>query len=174
MCEDINARIIIKQGAGVPTIPVSPDHRNGDWIDTDIYEGELYMDTNTGLTYTSNGGVIILSSGLPTSRVWKAIITQTGTNAPALTVIENTLGVTVTPSYSAVGSYVLSGFASLLDTTSSDISFGMDFQPSYLEHSRCLIATTSTIALSTYSSGALANDVLINASIIRTLTVTVY
>ena len=40
MCQDLNARIVIKQGSGVPTIPVSADHRNGDWLTTDIYEGE--------------------------------------------------------------------------------------------------------------------------------------
>lgn len=58
MCQDTYARMIIKQGSGVPTIPVSTDHRNGDWIATDIYEGEFYMDTDTGIIYTSNGGVI--------------------------------------------------------------------------------------------------------------------
>jgi hypothetical protein len=59
---DKTARIIIKQGVGVPTIPVSTDHRNGDWIATDIYEGEQYMDTNTGLVYTRNGLTIVPSS----------------------------------------------------------------------------------------------------------------
>lgn len=55
---DKYARMIIKQGSGVPTIPASSDHRNGDWIATDIYDGELYLDIATGIIYTSNGGVI--------------------------------------------------------------------------------------------------------------------
>lgn len=59
MCYDEKKRQVIKRGAGVPTIPVSTDHRNGDWIDTDIYEGELYMDLNTGQTYTRSGATII-------------------------------------------------------------------------------------------------------------------
>lgn len=59
MCYDKFERRVIKMGAGVPTIPVSTDHRNGDWIATDIYEGELYMDTNTGQTYTRSGSTII-------------------------------------------------------------------------------------------------------------------
>jgi len=59
---DKTARIIIKLGQGLPTIPVSTDHRNGDWIATDIYEGEQYMDTNTGLVYTRNGSTIVPSS----------------------------------------------------------------------------------------------------------------
>jgi len=58
MCQDTYARMIIKMGSGVPTIPASTDHRNGDWIATDIYEGELYMDTTSGIIYTSLGGVI--------------------------------------------------------------------------------------------------------------------
>jgi len=171
MCEDLNARIIIKQGSGVPTIPVSADHRNGDWIDTDIYEGELYQDTDSGLTYTRNSFGIVTSDGKPTSKVWKAIILQAGTSAPVLTVVENTLGVTVVSSYSVVGGYGLSGFAGLL---TGNISISMDFQLSYLEHSRCLVSTSSLLSLSTYLSGVLANDVLAISTIIRTITVTVY
>jgi hypothetical protein len=53
--------MIIKKESGVPTIPASADHRNGDWIATDIYEGELYMDTDTGAVYTRNAGQISLS-----------------------------------------------------------------------------------------------------------------
>lgn len=59
MCYDEKKRQVIKRGAGLPTIPASTDHRNGDWIDTDIYEAELYMDTNTGQTYTRSGATII-------------------------------------------------------------------------------------------------------------------
>lgn len=65
MCEDKYVRMQIKMGAGLPTIPISSDHRNGDWIDTDIYEGEQYMNTVTGAIYTRNGATIIASqSGL--------------------------------------------------------------------------------------------------------------
>ena len=38
---DETRRIIIKKGAGVPTIPTSVDHRDGSWLATDIYEGEF-------------------------------------------------------------------------------------------------------------------------------------
>ena len=59
---DETRRIIIKKGAGVPTIPTSPDHRDGSWIATDIYEGEFYLDTATGITYTrSNGSVVVFN-----------------------------------------------------------------------------------------------------------------
>jgi hypothetical protein len=38
--------MVTKQGSGVATIPPSADHRNGDWISTDIYQGEMYLDTD--------------------------------------------------------------------------------------------------------------------------------
>lgn len=49
---DETRRIIIKKGAGTPTIPTSPDHRDGSWLSTDLYIGEFYMDTVTGSIYT--------------------------------------------------------------------------------------------------------------------------
>jgi hypothetical protein len=49
---DETRRIIIKKGVGVPTIPTSPDHRDGSWLATDIYIGEFYMNTTTGSIYT--------------------------------------------------------------------------------------------------------------------------
>jgi len=64
MCKDENVRIVIKQGSGVPTVPVSADHRNGDWIATDIYEGEQYQDTDTGIVYTrSSTGIEVVGGG---------------------------------------------------------------------------------------------------------------
>lgn len=56
---DITKRIIIKKGAGAPTIPSSSDHRDGTWLATDIYEGELYLDTVAGLNYTRYGSTIV-------------------------------------------------------------------------------------------------------------------
>lgn len=58
-------RMVQKPGNGIATIPPSTDHQNGDWIDTDIYEGELYLDLNTGIVYTRNGSDIVeFKSGL--------------------------------------------------------------------------------------------------------------
>jgi len=58
------ARIIIKNAAGLPTIPPSPDHDNGDWILTDIYEFEPYVDNLTGQLYTRVGATIVPLPGL--------------------------------------------------------------------------------------------------------------
>jgi len=52
-------RIIIKKGIGTPTIPSSSDHTDGTWLASDIYEGELYLDTVTGLNYTRYDSTIV-------------------------------------------------------------------------------------------------------------------
>lgn len=53
MCsENQYARIVSKVGSGLPTVPVSASHNDGDWLATDIYEGELYIDSDTGKIYT--------------------------------------------------------------------------------------------------------------------------
>ena len=65
-CTDNKTRIINKKGAGIATVPTSPDHRDTSWLSTDIYEGEWYLDTDTGYAYTRNGGAIIpLFVGIP-------------------------------------------------------------------------------------------------------------
>ena len=55
---DETRRIIMKVGTGIATVPTSSDHRNGDWIATDIYDGEFYLNIANGKIYTSNAGVI--------------------------------------------------------------------------------------------------------------------
>lgn len=49
----------------LPTIPVSSDHRNGDWLPTDIYKGEWFFNSADGTMYTrgENGIVPIVGSG---------------------------------------------------------------------------------------------------------------
>jgi len=105
---DIKRRQVIKRSTGVATVPVSADHRNGDWIVTDIYEGELMQDITTGLMYTRTGNEITRSDGSPTYKQFKAKISQTGSNPPTIyaTAI-NTLGIVPTLTYSGVGEYFI-------------------------------------------------------------------
>jgi len=167
---DQSARILIKQGSGVPTIPASTDHRNGDWIATDIYEGELYMDTDTGLVYTSNGGIIQMADGRTKQAVWKASITQTGVSAPSLTVLENTLGVTITPTYTSVGNYALTGFSSLL-TGSFEMSIDYNVGPT--KHAAVYNTTSSVMLVQTHDGGVVTDGVL-GGTTVHTITVVKY
>jgi hypothetical protein len=91
---DRYARMIIKRGQGPATVPPSADHRNGDWIETDIYEGELYMDTDTGIVYIRSNGTIITVDG-PTAKTYEALLSQSGTSNPTVIENENTIGAIV-------------------------------------------------------------------------------
>jgi hypothetical protein len=53
-----NARMIIKRGRALPTVPASNDNNDGTWVSTDIFEGELYLDTTNGKLYTRIGNDI--------------------------------------------------------------------------------------------------------------------
>jgi hypothetical protein len=161
MCGDKTARLIIKRGSGVPTIPVSADHRNGDWLVTDIYEGEQYLDTDTGITYTRNGSSIEAvggGAGEIQPKVWKAQILQESTDAPVLNVLVNTLDVTITPTYSSVGTFFLNGFDSKL-TDGTCIERNMNFQSAndFIDISR---TSSSIIVIATSNSGTLSNDII--------------
>jgi hypothetical protein len=79
MSETQYARIITKASTGVPTIPPSADHSNGDWVSTDIYEHELYLDDATGKIYTNIGGVITdLAPTSPDTNIYNTDGTLTG------------------------------------------------------------------------------------------------
>jgi len=155
---DQSARILIKQGSGVPTIPASTDHRNGDWIATDIYDGEFYLDTDTGLTYTRNGSIITMSTGRKAQVIWKALITQTGTNAPVLTVVENSLGITATPGYTSAGIYTIGGFA-------GNLVAPLEIENNFLTSNTAItcavaIADVNTLFIETDNVGVATNGLL--------------
>jgi hypothetical protein len=99
-------RAAIKQGSGIPTIPVSTDHRNGDWIATDIYVGEMYLDLDTGMVYTRSGNDIVQPDGSPPTLVWEGTLSQTGVLAPTVDAVNrNSLGGTIVLTYIAAGNY---------------------------------------------------------------------
>lgn len=158
MCDDEFKRIITKRGSGIPTIPASADHRNGDWIDTDIYEGEFYQDTDTGLVYTRNGADITMSDGSLVKDVYKAVISQTGTSDPVIEQeLENTLGLTVSTGYITAGAYSISGLdgnaARVVEVTLSGLGVDQEFS------SRPTSA--NAISLNTYVSGVGTDGVLV-------------
>lgn len=110
----------IKQGSGVPTIPASASHQNGDWIATDIYEGEQYQDKDTGITYTRSGANIVKSGSVPNETVvLKFRIYQLGTAAPTVVLYFNPFNFTITTIRDAAGIYRVLGMTGelLTDTT---------------------------------------------------------
>ena len=96
-----------------------------------------------------------------------ALISQTGTNAPTATVLENSLGGTPTFSYITIGNYDLtltSAFPASKTWVvggSADISAGGgDFATLDIKRS-----TDNIIKLRTYDNFTPANDMLVNTSI---------
>ena len=121
MCNDKVERRAIKRGSGVPTIPVSTDHRNGDWIATDIYEGEMYQDDDTGIVYTRNGTGIVKSGSTPNEDVIiKFRIYQTGTAAPTVIEYFNPYTYTLTTVRDAAGIYRVQGMTGNLFTDTNE------------------------------------------------------
>jgi hypothetical protein len=98
--------------------------------------------------------------------VWEALITQTSTNAPVLTVLKNTLGITASPTYVGVGGYTIGGFAGNL-TGSIKIEKNM---PSldYNKYFVLAILNTNTLTLETGDITSIpANGLLIIGSYIK-------
>jgi len=93
-------------------------------------------------------------------KVYKAQISQAGTSAPTLVELVNTLGVTVTPSYGVAGVYTLSGFTGLI-TGLTEVNITCP-DNGVLSAKAGGTVSTDVVAILTYSSGVLSNDVLSN------------
>lgn len=70
----VDARILIKRStitSTPPTIPISDDHTDGSWIDTDIYKGEFFINlVDEIVSFRSDNGIVnIFDSANPS---WKS------------------------------------------------------------------------------------------------------
>ena len=158
------SRMIIKQANGKATIPVSSDHRNGDWIATDIYEGEWYLDSLTGQTYIRNGNDIF-SIGDPTSLQQKLLMTQTGSTAPSVTLLANTFNGAGTIVWTRTGVGTYSGTLAGVFQANKTLLIcesGANINETIRIHRK----TTSVIELKTYDSGALKDGILNETTVI--------
>lgn len=59
--------------------------------------------------------------GLP-SKTWKAFLKQNGTDAPLITILENTTGDTFTTAYSSLGRFTISSPLGLFDASTTALS----------------------------------------------------
>jgi len=82
----------------------------------------IHRNTATNFFYEWNIG---LQEWIAKPKVYRALLTQTGTNAPVATVLENTLGGVPVWSYTNVGSYRLT-LAGAFPTTKTIILPGTD------------------------------------------------
>jgi len=122
---DITKRIIIKKGAGAPTIPSSSDHRDGTWLATDIYEGELYLDTVAGLNYTRYGSTIVelfpTSTGLAGNEfVFVFSILDLPTAVSSVITLEDNITYFITKTIDLAGARLVGGVNSVIIGGSSE------------------------------------------------------
>lgn len=164
MCGDQTFRIIIKQVTGVPTIPVSTDHRNGDWLPTDIYEGEQAMDVNSGIVYTrSANGIEAVGGGAGVVKMWRGLMSQDGTGDPTAIVLENTLGGTITFAYVSPGTFTAT-LASAFTVDKTFLTFNSIIAGSFLFSCERTDANTLTLKSLT-TSFVLTNGLLNNTEL---------
>lgn len=164
--EDINARIVIKQGNGQPTIPVSLDPRNGDWLDTDIFEGEMYQDLDTGKVYTRDSNGITDATGVVALTTYKANINQFGTNAPTVnrTFQDDITGVW---SYISTGVYRYTKVGAFTGVTIGDMFLSIRTEGNLASNFYFQKISDDVISLQTYDeTNTLSNTLLNNASIL--------
>lgn len=168
MCLDKKARIITKRGSGVPTVPATTDHTDGTWIATDIYEGEMYVDTDTGILYTRNGSNIVKANSVPSEEVvLKFRIYQTSTSVPTIIPYYNPNGYTLTPLRDGAGLYRVTGLTGQLMATDSE-KYEIEFSTNSLLAGSSLDVypsnNTDLVVRSYDNTGTLADDVILRYS----------
>ena len=107
--------------------------------------------------FPDQAGTLALTADIPTPayRVYTARLTQSGTNAPVATVLENTLGGTVTFEYTGPGLYnaVLAGAFTINKTTA------MLWGGTSSQLFKAFSTTVDRVVLGTYNTaGVVAND----------------
>lgn len=157
----------MKRGQGKATVPVSADHRNGDWLATDIYEGELYQDTDTGVFYTRMGSdIVVVGKTIDEEIVYKAVLQQTGTNAITVTELVNPNNYSISSNYNGIGDYSLFGFMGELFKTATTDYYEVILSTQELGYGEAAITVMSSdieIDIFTYdNAGLAANDIIDN------------
>lgn len=161
-CRNEYVRRVVKTTttAGViPTIPTSDNHKDGSWIATDIYKGELFFNLPDGIMYTRDDtGIVEIQTQPAGYGEWIALITQSGTNAPTASVIKDTIG-GITLGYNAVGQYTLDADAGSIFSSGNAAGFVGSFD-SINDRGLLYRLDDDTMRLDTFVSTTPTNGVL--------------
>lgn len=167
MYTDEVRRLVMKSGSGVPTVPVSADHRNGDWLDNDIYDGEIYRDIDTGILYSREGSLIYELSRSPIVKRLLVTVTQTATSAPVLTILTNTFPITPATVYDGVGSYRITSMTGQFPVNKTVVlCTSYAYGTGSAKGLSVYRDDDDNIAINSYLSEASANDVLFEDTIL--------
>ena len=108
-------------------------------------------------TSAREGYVLSNAAAVNSPKLYKAFISQSGTNAPSPTVIVNTLGASPTFTYLGVGGYEITG-AGLFPTGKTVTIISQPVDPNNAGESQFLFSSTDVINLNTYLSGIQSDD----------------
>ena len=108
-------------------------------------------------TSATAGYVLSNAAAVNSPKLYKAFISQSGTNAPSPTVIVNTLGASPTFTYLGVGGYEITG-AGLFPTGKTVTLISQPVDPNNAGESQFLFSSTDVINFNTYLSGIQSDD----------------
>ena len=129
--------------------------------DTDLIVVDDYQSAGVYTTKKMTVANLKGQLGLPLTHLY-GFISQSGTSAPTMTILSNTLGITPTFSYNNVGDYTMD-FASATLNTSTIVSIGTSgyypytFQASY--------SNSTTIALKSFRDNVKYDNAFVNIPI---------
>lgn len=124
----------------------------------------------SALENAGGGGSVSAGTSVPTGsniKVYRALLTQSGTSAPVATVLENSLGGTIVWTRNDAGDYfgTLAGAFTNNKTFPAILSLGDNAASDGAQRADIRRATADIINLTTAASGALLDDVIVNASV---------
>lgn len=123
-----------------------------------IVNGVMYVGNDDNEPYPAKG-----------YKEYKAILNQSGTNAPVATVLVNDLSITPTYSYDSEGSFAGS-FPSLLTENKVDINISRGGGANAEDVFDAYRDTVSIVGISSFSNGAPANGIILDC----VLTIKIY
>lgn len=99
-------------------------------------------------------------------KVYTALVTQSGTSAPTVKILENNTGLTITPSYSSVGTFWFTySVATAIDKVFGVISDNNNYSGSANVNKGLSFTGTDKFIITTQVGGALANGLLLDAPV---------
>jgi hypothetical protein len=118
---------------------------------------------NTGDTVSEALNEIVGVIPVPPYKVFRGLLTQTGTSAPTLTVLENTLGVSLTTFYVGVGSYQLNAPSNIFVLNKTYYNFQLNnFGLNQIYTLRAGLLATNSFQFNTFTEQITCCEVLTN------------
>lgn len=118
----------------------------------------IALSGSRNIKFPDASGTVALVETIRPYKVYTALLSQSGTNAPTATVLENTLGVTISFSYVAAGVYAVSASSSVFTSNKTSVQIGSGGSGTSIYTHTSLVAGSFDIQVRNSSSLSLANS----------------